>query len=150
MYILGFLAAGSHCIPRFWARLCANSCAMANGRPYYIWRKKKKEKDEYNASSFCLTMQLVFHKVTPVTIICAYSKNEHNEVPHRKNPPLLFWGESCTLVNLQRTVCLIYIYMQFNYCITWLVHVKTCHCQTRSKTALRLKILIRKISIHRG
>lgn len=52
--------------------------------------KKKKEKDEYNASSFCLTMQLVFHKVTPVTIICAYSKNEHNEVPHRKNPPLLF------------------------------------------------------------
>lgn len=116
MYILGFLAAGSHCIPRFWARLCANSCAMANGRPYYIWilwGEKKRKKNEYNGSSFCLTVHLLFHKVTvqAVTIVYAYRKNEHNEVPNRKNPPLLFWGEPCTLVNLQRTVCLVYTHV---------------------------------------
>lgn len=34
MYILGFLLEGSHWIPRFWARLCDNTCATAIGRPY--------------------------------------------------------------------------------------------------------------------
>lgn len=34
VYILGFLLEGSHWIPRFWARLCDNTCATAIGRPY--------------------------------------------------------------------------------------------------------------------
>lgn len=58
----------------------------------YYGGKKKEKKNEYNGSSFCLTVHLLFHKVTvqPVTIVYAYRKNEHNEVPNRKNPPLLF------------------------------------------------------------
>lgn len=93
MYILGFLAAGSHCIPRFWARLCASSCAMGKGRPYCIPRAaqlfKKKKKKLVIAMNTTLGHSGWPHtyyynnSVQSIRILCAYKENKLNKVHNR-------------------------------------------------------------------